>query len=98
MRRPNNNTSMETISKVMVVDDDEDILLTFKTILNDNGIDAETFANSQEALICFAEAESSSFDLVILDIKMQGINGFQLYKIMKALRRGTSTPKFLFIS
>jgi CheY-like chemotaxis protein/bifunctional DNA-binding transcriptional regulator/antitoxin component of YhaV-PrlF toxin-antitoxin module len=98
-RRPDNNTSMKTIPKVMIVDDDEDMLLTFKTILNDNGIHAETFANSPEALICFAEAEPSYFNLVILDIKMQDINGFQLYKIMKALTRGTSaTTKFLFIS
>ena len=99
IRRPNNNTSSETISKVMIVDDDQDILVTFKSILNDNGIDAETFANSEEALICFADAEPSNFDLVILDIKMQGINGFELYKIMKGLTKGTSTTtKFLFIS
>lgn len=98
MRRPNNNISMETIPKVMIVDDDQDILLTFKTILNDNGIDAETFANSPEALICFAEAEPSYFDLVILDIKMQDINGFELYKIMNAVTKSTSATKFLFIS
>ena len=97
--RSNNNTSMKTIPKVMIVDDEQGILLTFKTVLNYNGIDAETFANSLEALIRFAEAEPSYFDLVILDIKMQGINGFQLYKIMKALTRGTNnTTKFLFIS
>jgi DNA-binding response OmpR family regulator len=82
----------------MIVDDDQDILLTFKTILNDNGIDAETFANSLEALIFFAKAEPSYFDLVILDIKMPGINGFQLYKIMKVLTKVVNTPKFLFIS
>ena len=30
---------------------------------------------------------------------MQGINGLQLYKIMKAVTRGTSaTTKFLFVS
>jgi CheY-like chemotaxis protein len=98
-RRPSNNTSMKTIPKVMIVDDDQDILLTFKTILNDNGIDAETFANSPEALICLAEAEPSYFDLVILDIKMQDINGFELYKIMNAMTRGASTvTNFLFIS
>jgi CheY-like chemotaxis protein len=99
MRRPNNTTSRETIQRVMIVDDDQDILFTFKSILNYNGIDAMTFENSQEALICFAQAEPSYFDLVILDIKMQGINGFQLYKIMKALIRGTNaSTKFLFIS
>jgi CheY-like chemotaxis protein len=97
--KPDNNISRKTIPKVMIVDDDQDILLTFKTILNDNGIDAETFANSPEALICLAEAEPSYFDLVILDIKMQDINGFELYKIMNAMTRGASTvTKFLFIS
>ena len=41
----------------MIVDDDEDILFTFKTILNDSGIAVETFANSNEALIRFAEVD-----------------------------------------
>jgi CheY-like chemotaxis protein len=97
-RRSNNNTSRETIPKVMIIDDDEDMLFTFKTILNDNSIAAETFANSDEALIRFAEEDPSYFKLVIVDIKMQGINGLQLYKIIKAMTRGTSTTKFLFVS
>jgi CheY-like chemotaxis protein len=94
----NNNTSTETIPKVMVVDNDEDILFTFKTVLNNSGIAVETFASSHEALIRFAERDPSYFNLVIVDIKMQGINGLQLYKIMKAVTRGTSTTKFLFVS
>jgi CheY-like chemotaxis protein len=94
----NNNTSKETIPKVMVVDNDEDILFTFKTVLNNSGIAVETFANSHEALIRFAEGDPSYFNLVIVDIKMQGINGLQLYKIMNAVTRGTSTIKFLFVS
>jgi bifunctional DNA-binding transcriptional regulator/antitoxin component of YhaV-PrlF toxin-antitoxin module len=44
-RRANNNTSRETIPRVMIVDDDEDMLFTFKTILNNSGVAAETFAN-----------------------------------------------------
>jgi CheY-like chemotaxis protein len=98
IRRDNNNTSKETIPKVMVVDNDEDILFTFKTVLNNSGIAVETFANSHEALIRFAEGDPSYFNLVIVDIKMQGINGLQLYKIMNAVTRGTSTIKFLFVS
>jgi CheY-like chemotaxis protein len=99
-RRANNNaTSRETIPKVMIIDNDEDILFTFKTILNNSGIAAETFVNSYEALIRFAEEDPSYFNLVIVDIKMQGINGLQLYKIMKAMTSGASaTTKFLFVS
>ena len=98
MRRINNNNSREIIPKVMIVDDDEDILFILKTILNDSGIVVETFVNSQEALIRFVEVDTSYFNLVIVDIKMQGINGLQLYKIMKAVTRGTSITKFLFVS
>jgi CheY-like chemotaxis protein len=83
---------------VGVTYDDQDILFTFKTILNNSGIAAEIFANSHEALIRFAEEDPSYFNLAILDLKMQDINGFQLYKIMKAMTRGTSTTKFLFVS
>lgn len=79
----------------MIVDD-EDILLSFKTFLKDNNsltdVNVETFKSSQEALICFIE---SSYDLVIIDVKLPGINGIQLCKIMRSIRPDI---KVLFIS
>ncbi len=80
----------------MIVDDEEDILLSFKTFLKDNNsltdVNVETFKSSQEALIRFIE---SRYDLVIIDVKLPGINGIQLCKIMRSIRPDI---KVLFIS
>ena len=80
----------------MIVDDEEDVLITFKSLLNRIGINAETFSSSQQAIIRFAQVNPSYYDLIILDIKMPVINGFKLYTIMEAL--GVHSSKFLFIS
>ena len=58
----------------MLVDDEEDILYSFKVALTSNGYHVEAFTDSQEALECFAQG-SPHFDLVILDLRIQGLNG-----------------------
>src|SRR5205823_7986958 len=83
------------IPNIMIVDDDEDTLFSFKSSLEQkflNTINIEIFKSSDEALIRFTE---SHYDLVILDIRLPGINGMQLYKIMKSIRPGV---KALFVS
>lgn len=82
--------------------------LVFKTILSSHGYNVETFSNSQEALRHFLEVNNNNHDsqsqigahlpyyaLVILDIWMPGLNGTQLYQILKAL---SSNIKILFVS
>jgi CheY-like chemotaxis protein len=96
----NIKTKSAATKSIMIVDDEQDILFAFRLILNEIGdigssdIRIETFENSIDALLFFTETDPSFYDLVIIDIKMPGINGFQLYKIMKALTRGTSTTNF----
>jgi CheY-like chemotaxis protein len=96
----NNNNNKRYFQRhapnIMIVDDEEDVLITFKSLLNRIGINAETFSSSQQAIIRFAQVNPSYYDLIILDIKMPVINGFKLYTIMEAL--GVHSSKFLFIS
>ncbi len=80
---------------VMLVDDDQDILTTFEAILNSQGISVDTFKDANEALKHFALAKPDHYHLIILDIRMPGLNGLQLYYRLKALNKNI---KVLFVS
>ena len=62
--------------KILLVDDEADITFTIKNILEDNGFQVDSFTNSISALDNY---QNNFYDLVILDIKMPKIDGFQLY-------------------
>jgi DNA-binding response OmpR family regulator len=80
----------------MLVDDDQDLLNTFKLFLSSEGYNnIETFADSREALKRFMDLNNPSyFDVVIIDIRMPFLNGIQLYQILKVI----NINKVLFAS
>jgi DNA-binding response OmpR family regulator len=63
--------------KVMIVDDEQDITTIFKIGLENNQFIVTTFNDPVEALSKF---RPGLYDLLILDIRMPGMNGFQLYR------------------
>jgi DNA-binding response OmpR family regulator len=69
-------------SKILLVDDEPDIAMAFKLALQDAGYIVDT---SLDPLIALSRFKSSSYDLVILDIKMPKLNGFELYAEMRKL-------------
>jgi len=74
---------METKNKkIMIVDDEPDICVTLREVLENNEFDVTTFVDPTLALENF---KSNLYDLLILDIKMPVINGFQLYAQMKKI-------------
>jgi DNA-binding response OmpR family regulator len=56
--------------------------LTLKLVLEGNGFNVDTFVDPTLALQNF---KSSRYDLLILDVKMPVMNGFQLYAQMKKI-------------
>jgi DNA-binding response OmpR family regulator len=78
--------------KILVVDDEQDIVFTLKTILNEAGFSVDAFTNPSVAFEMFRPEE---YELIILDIRMPGINGFELY--MKLLEKDSSI-KVLFLT
>lgn len=89
---PNRDRNVQTpdriVHRVMVVDDEPDVLMTFNTMLGSTGtIEVESFTDSLEALRQFLAKNSDYYDLVIADVSMPQLNGIQLSRIMKSLNR-----------
>ena len=62
--------------KLLIVDDESDITFTIKSILEDNGFKVDSFNDSISALDNY---QNNFYNLVILDIKMPKMDGFELY-------------------
>jgi two-component system response regulator ChvI len=72
--------SNNKVKKILLVDDEPDVLYTIKNILEDNGFQVDTF---NDPIISLKFYKSSYYNLVILDIKMPKMDGFELYTKLK---------------
>lgn len=68
---------------IMLVDDDPDISLIFGDQLKSAGMIVDTFTNSEEALKHFIRSHYRYYNLIVTDIRMPGLNGFELYHQLK---------------
>ncbi len=68
--------------KILVVDDEEGARELFNTILTDEGYDVALAVNGEDAL---THMKGNSFDLVVTDIKMPGMDGLQLLQELRKL-------------
>ena len=68
-------TANKSPDRILYVDDDNDILITFKKILEDNHFIVDAFSNPLEALSSF---KPGVYNLLLIDIKMPQMNGFEL--------------------
>jgi PAS domain S-box-containing protein len=67
-------------AKILVVDDEESILQLLSRTLFEEGYLVETVDSGEEAL---ERIEARNYDLVIIDIKLPGMSGFELYERIK---------------
>jgi CheY-like chemotaxis protein len=66
----------------LVVDDEPDNSRIFKIALEYSGFEVDEFNNSTEALSAF---KPHYYDVLIFDIKMPKMNGYELYEKVKKL-------------
>jgi PleD family two-component response regulator len=64
------------IKRILVVDDEHDVNLTIRIVLEENGFKVDSFTDASQALENFTAA---LYDLVILDVKLPGMDGFRAY-------------------
>jgi DNA-binding response OmpR family regulator len=70
------------VKRILVVDDERDINLTLKFVLEGNDFKVDSFTNPLVALQNFKDG---LYDLVLLDVKMPVMNGFGLYQAIRKL-------------
>lgn len=75
--------------RILIVDDEQDICDILQYNLQTEGYTALTAASGEEAL---AMLRAEAFDLVLLDVMMDGISGFEVAKRMKADVRLAMVP------
>jgi DNA-binding response OmpR family regulator len=66
--------------RILLIDDEPDITFTIKDILEDNGFQIDSF---NDPILALNSYKSNFYDLVILDIKMPKMDGFELYNKIK---------------
>lgn len=72
-------------AKLLVVDDEKNIRLLLTQCLEDAGYPVTTAVDGEHAI---GKVEEEGFDLVLLDMKLPGMDGLQVLRKMRALNPG----------
>ncbi len=85
---------MEQPINILIVDDEPKNLIVLETVLNDPGYRLVRAGSADQALLALVVEE---FALLILDIRMPGMSGFELAHIIKE-RQKTARVPIIFLS
>ena len=83
---------MHVKKRLLIVDDEQDVTLTLHAILQEGGFEVVSF---NDPLLALQSFKPRHYELVILDIKMPKMNGFELYR---QIRRKDNQVKVCFLT
>lgn len=84
---------MSERQRILVVDDQQEILELTATVLAGAGFDVRTASSGGEAL---ARVAGGSFDLVLLDINMPQMDGWETLRLLRADEELEELPVVMF--
>lgn len=93
LRLPESDSAVR--GSIMLVDDQPDMIFTYRSFLEGQGFKVNSFTDPAVALRHFAMEDSSKYDLVVMDIRMPHLNGLQLYQRLRAIN---SAIRILFVT
>ncbi|HYF98833.1 MAG TPA: response regulator [Candidatus Saccharimonadales bacterium] len=82
---PTTEHSLNRSYKILLIDDDEDILYTYRSLLRKEKYSVEAYSSPIEALKHITEKKSHDYDLVVMDIRMPEVSGIKLFYMLKAV-------------
>ena len=68
--------------RILLVDNEHDVNVTIRIVLEETGFKVDSFTDASQALENFT---TGLYDLVILDVKLPGMDGFSLYTKIKKI-------------
>ncbi len=74
--------------RILVVDDEPDVCMGLEKVLDENGFTVDSY---EDPVLAVENFKAGLYDLVILDIKMPELNGFELYRDIKRLDKKVKT-------
>jgi len=87
-KKPNAIATTSKKARILVVDDEDDITRMLLSALHRSGKDAVAFNDPEKALEAF---RPGLYDLAIIDIRMPGMNGYELVKNLKSIDKNLKT-------
>jgi DNA-binding response OmpR family regulator len=87
--RPQGSIDMAK-KKILAVDDDATALGALRQILAQKGYDVTTAGSGEDALVTLAG--DAVFDLIILDVSMPGLSGYDVCRKLRQAERTQDTP------
>jgi DNA-binding response OmpR family regulator len=88
----NKTKSNPSNARILVVDDDSDITTFFKLALVDAGFNVDVY---NDPLQVISDFKPNYYDLLLIDIRMPKLNGFEL---LKKIRKKDTKVKVCFIT
>lgn len=80
--------------RILIVDDDELVLIALRELLRSENYEVQTFSRGKEAL---KKIDQEDYDLILLDIVMPEMDGFELCKMIRTMDKFKNKP-IVFLS
>jgi CheY-like chemotaxis protein len=77
-----NGNQKKPLRRILLVDDELDVISVFKMILEMNGYEVDAYTSPLTALDNF---KPDFYGLLLLDIRMPAMSGFELYRKMRSI-------------
>jgi CheY-like chemotaxis protein len=82
------------LPNIVLIDDDQDLLVTFGSFLSSEGFKVQIFSKSNEA-IEYLMSSPHEYRIVITDIRMPEVNGLEIYQKIKSVN---TNLKIMFVT